>query len=322
MNLDFTRSEAKSWAKRTINGFYMCPISPVGDDLHIDEAKLRENVEQFIDLGIEGLVVGGFFAEGWNLTPSQWIRYHEVVAEAGRGKIPLWTIVLDPCVHTAIEKMNAVGEMGFEGAEVINPVVQLRTDDEIFDWFEYLTDHTDLAVCLYRTPVSGKVLGFDLMRRLADLETVVAVKQGAGSRIDTLKLRRDLRDDFLVCDPNEATFLEDLRTGGQCVWGELSYILYGKKRHLVDEYRALAAQGKWEEARAKSMELSDIRILMEETLLWKIILTATYAATVASIKVWFEAIGLHGGRMIPPVKEISAAEADALRGKLVDLGVC
>ena len=75
--------------------------------------------------------------------------------------------------------------------------------------------------------------------------------------------------------PSEAVFPDDLRAGGQCVWGELSYILYGKKRHLVTEYRALAAQGKWEEARAKSMELNGVRLLLEETLLWKILETTT-----------------------------------------------
>ncbi len=321
MALDYTRKDAKNWAMNTIKGFYMCPISPVNDDLKIDEGQLRENIAAFIDMGIEGLVTGGFFAEGWNLTPTQWIRFHEVVAEAGRGKIPLWTIILDPCVHTAIEKMHAVEAMGFEGAEVINPVVQLRTDDEIFDWFKYLTDRTDLAICLYRTPVGGKVLGFELMHRLAELETVVAVKQGAGSRPETLKLRRDMRDDFLICDPNEAVFLDELQMGGQCVWGELSYILYGKKRHLVDEYRALAAEGRFEEARKTSAQLNDIRLLMEETLLWKIIQTATYAGTVSSIKVWFDAIGLHGGRILPPLHDLPADEADKLRGQLADLGV-
>ena len=321
MALEFTRSGAKDWAKAKIKGFYMCPITPVGADRHVDEKGLRENIDAFIDMGIEGLVVGGFFAEGWNMTPSQWLRFHQVVADAGRGRIPLWTIILDPCVHTCIEKMNAVEEMGFEGAEVINPVVQLRTDDEIFDWFQYLTDHTNLAICLYRTGVGGRVLGFDLMRRLAELDTVVAVKQGAGGRVDTLRIRRELPSNFVVCDPSEAVFLDELRSGGQCVWGELSYILYGKKRHLVTEYRALAAQGKWEEARAKSMELNGVRLLLEETLLWKIMETNTYAGTVSSVKTWFDAIGLNGGYMIPPLRDLPPAQAEKLRGRLRDLGV-
>ena len=320
--MEYSRTDAKAWAQDKIKGFYMCPISPVGDDFKVDAKALRENIDTFVDIGIEGLVVGGFFAEGWNMTPADWMHYHEMVAEAAAGRIPLWTIVLDPCVHTALEKLDGVQRLGFEGAEVINPVVQLRTDNEIYDWFKYLTDRSDLAICLYRTPVSGTVLSFDLMHRLADLDTVVAVKQGAGTRAETLKLRRDLRDDFLVCDPSESTFLEDLRLGGQCCWGELSYILYGKKRHIVTEYRALAAEGRWEDARAKSAELADIRLFYEEMLLWRIIQTATYAGAVSSIKVWFDAIGLNGGRTIPPVREIDPAEADALRGQLQDLGIC
>ena len=191
MALEFTRSGAKDWAKAKIKGFYMCPISPVGDDFNFDYKQLRENIDQFIDMGIEGLVVGGFIAECWNVPLREWLKYHQVVAEAARGRIPLWTIILDPSVHQALEKLDYVEKLGFEGAEVINPVVQLRTDDEIFDWFQYLTDHTNLAICLYRTGVGGRVLGFDLMRRLAGLDTVVAVKQGAGGRVDTLRIRRE-----------------------------------------------------------------------------------------------------------------------------------
>ncbi|MEL0082008.1 MAG: dihydrodipicolinate synthase family protein [Gammaproteobacteria bacterium] len=322
MALDYTRSDAKQWALGTIKGFYMCPISPVNDQFEIDEPALRENIEQFIDIGVNGLVVGGFISEGWNLTADKWLRFHQVVADAANGRIPLWTIILDPCVHTALEKMHAIEAMGFEGAEVINPVVQLRTDDEIFDWFKYLTDRTDLAICLYRTPVSGKVLGFDLMRRLADIDTCVAVKQGSLVRAETLKLRRLMRDDFIVSDPSEAVFLEELRIGGQVVWGEVSYILYGKKRHLVNEYRALAAEGKWEEARRVSDELNPIRLLLEDLMLWKIAETATYAGTIAGVKAWFEAIGLNGGHIIPPLKPIPQSEKDELKAKLVELGVC
>lgn len=318
---EYSRSEAKAWALEKIKGFYQCPISAVNDDFKIDRAGMEHNIDAFCDIGIDGLVVGGFISEGWNLTPAQWVEFHEMVADINKGRLPLWTIILDPCVHTALEKMAVVEKLGYEGAEVINPVVQLRSDDEIFDWFKYFTDRTDLAVCLYRTPVSGKVLGFDLMRRLADIDTCVAVKQGSLNRAETLKLRRDLRDDFIVSDPSEALFLEDLRVGGQVCWGEMSYIVFGKKRHIVDEYRALAAEGKWEEARQKSDELNPIRLLLEEVLLWKIIRTQAYASTIGDIKTWFEAVGLKGGRIIPPVKEPSPEAKEALTARLVDLGV-
>ncbi|MBL4621103.1 MAG: hypothetical protein JKY89_01770 [Immundisolibacteraceae bacterium] len=96
MALEYSRSGAKVWAGEKIKGFYMCPISPVGNDLHIDEQALRDNIDALIDMGLDGLVVGGFFAEGWNLTPTQWVRFHEVVAEAGRARFhfgPLFLIL-------------------------------------------------------------------------------------------------------------------------------------------------------------------------------------------------------------------------------------
>ena len=319
--MDYTRSEAKAWGLEKIKGFYQCPISPVGPDNKIDEEGLRENIEKFIDIGIDGLVVGGFISEGWNLTQSDWVRYHEVVADAAKGRLPLWTIILDPCVHTALEKMAFVEKVGFDGAEVISPVVQLRTDDEIYDWFKYFTDRTDLAVCLYRTPVSGKVLSFDLTRRLADIDTCVAVKQGSLNRLETLKLRRDLRDDFIVSDPSEANFLEDLRVGGQVCWGEMSYLVYGKKRHHVDKYIELAQQGKWEEARQESDKLNDVRLFLEEILLWEIVKTATYAAACGSIKTWFDELGFKAGPMMPPVANPSEEKNQYIRQRVRELGL-
>ncbi|NCU02299.1 dihydrodipicolinate synthase family protein, partial [Candidatus Macondimonas diazotrophica] len=205
--------------------------------------------------------------------------------------------------------------------EVINPVVQLRSDDEIYAWYKYLTDRSNMAVCLYRTAVSGKVIGFDLIKRLADLDTVVAVKQGSLVRAETLKLRRMVREDFIVSDPNEAVFLDDLRRGGQVVWGEMSYLVYGKKRALIDQYRQLAAEGKWEEAHQVSEQLAPVREFLEDMLVWEIVKTATYAGAVGGIKVWFEALGFNAGSLIPPVAPPSEEKKEWIRGKVQELGL-
>jgi 4-hydroxy-tetrahydrodipicolinate synthase len=319
--LDYSRNDAKSWALKTITGFYQCPISPVTADGKMDEAGLRENIEKFIDVGIDGLVVGGFISECWNLTLADWYRYHEVVADAAKGRMQLATIILDPSVHQALEKMNFCEKIGFQSAEVINPVVQLRSDDEIYAWYKYLTDRSNMAVCLYRTAVSGKVIGFDLIKRLADLDTVVAVKQGSLVRAETLKLRRMVREDFIVSDPNEAVFLDDLRHGGQVVWGEMSYLVFGKKRVLIDQYRKLAAEGKWEEAYQVSQQLAPVREFLEDMLIWEIVRTATYAGAVGGIKVWFEALGFNAGTVMPPVAPPSDEKKEWIRGKVQELGL-
>ena len=45
------------------------------------------------------------------------------------------------------------------------------------------------------------------------MNTVVGVKQGSFSRADTLVLRRRVRPDFIVSEPMESFFLDDLRAG-------------------------------------------------------------------------------------------------------------
>jgi 4-hydroxy-tetrahydrodipicolinate synthase len=317
----FHRAEAKSWAQETIRDLYMCPLTPMTARLELDPAAMAENIEAYIDMGLNGLVVGGFIAECWNLKLSDWMRYHEIVATANAGRLDLWTIILDPSVHQALEKMAFVEKLGFNGAEVINPVVQLRTDDEIYNWFDYLCARSDLAICLYRTPVSGKVLGAELMARLADLETVVAVKQGNMNRAESLKMRRELRKDFIVSDPFEYFYLDDLRDGGQVLWGELSYILYGKKRHLMKDYIALARAGQWEAARAKWAALAPVRQYYEDLFIWDIARTATYASALAAMKTWYEAIGLKAGPILPPVQNVSPQRAQEITARLIELGV-
>lgn len=321
MALEYTRSEAKSWAIKTLKGFYECPITPISKDLTLDEAGIRENIEAYVGMGIPGLVVGGNVAEGWNLTPSDWMRYHEIIADANKGRMKLWTIILDSSVHQALEKLRKLQGLGFEGAEVMNPAFQLRGDDEIYEYFKYLTDHSDLAVMLYRTPVSGKVLSIELMQRICDFDTVVGMKQGSLLQGDTFRVRRALRSDLVISEPIEYYLLEDLRYGGQVMWANFCYIAFGKQRHNMKAYFDLAMAGKFDEAREKWLLVRPASEIFEELMITWVIKTASYAAAIAYMKTWFELIGLKAGPVLPPVKNIDGPGREWLKGKLRDAGI-
>jgi 4-hydroxy-tetrahydrodipicolinate synthase len=249
------------------------------------------------------------------------MRYHEVIADANQGRLPLWTIILDPSVQQAMEKLEYVEKLGYVGAEVVTPMVQLRSDEEIYDYFKYLSDHSDLAIVFYRSAVTGKLISFDLSRKLADLETIVGMKQGSSNHGDTLKLRKMIRDDFIVADPIESYWLDDLRRGGQVLYGAFNHIVYGKKRHLMEEYTALARQGKWEEANEKWEELEPARDLLDQVMFIPTFSTFTYASTLALMKVWYEAIGLAAGPVRPPIRQVTSEQREWLMGELKRVGV-
>ncbi len=321
--MKFDRKDAKAWCSQHIQDYYEAPLTPVTPDFRLDEAGMRDNVEAYIEMGIPGLVVGGFLAEGWNMTTREWRRYHEVMADAVAGRMDLWTIILESSPRRALEQMQFVESLGYTGAEIMNPAVQLKSDDEIFDYFKFLTDHTNLAVFLYRTYLAGNLFSHDVLRRLAEIDTVVGMKQGGLVYAETLKLRRDLPPDFIVSDPQEELFLQDLKYGAQVLWAEVTYILYGKKRHLMRDYIRKAKAGDWAGAETDWLALRPVANFWDDLVTWEgVYKTKTYAASFAIVKPWYEAIGLKAGPNLPTVHPTPPERVEWLRGRLTELGVC
>jgi 4-hydroxy-tetrahydrodipicolinate synthase len=317
-------TEAKAWAQEHLRGFFMCPMTPFDADFNLDEEGLRENVEAYVDMGCNGLVVGGFFAEGWNMTLDEWRRYHEVVADTVAGRLPLFTILLESSAYQAVEKLAFVEQIGFSGAEVMNPSVQLKTDDEIFSFFEFLAARSPLPMVLYRTPVSGRVYGHGLVRRLAEeLDQVVGVKNGTLSWNDTIELRRLVGDSLVISEPNERLWVYDRALfGGRVLFGELSLLLYGKRREELPQYTTLAEAGRLDEAVTAAAKLDAVRGLYEQILISRIARTGSYVGAMPYLKAWFELVGLRMGPVRPPVRAtISGDERADLEQQLQAAGV-
>ncbi len=319
--LPYTKSEARAWAQEVIVDWYDCPVTPFLADDSLDEEGLRRNVEYYIDIGETGLVCGGFVAECWNTTVTEWMRYHQVIAEAAAGRIPLHTIIFDPSVHQAMEKLNYVQSLGYVAAEVVTPIVQLRADDEIFDYFNYLAEDSGLALLFYRSAVSGHLMSLELCRRLSEIPTMVGMKQGSLNHVDSIKLRKMCGDEFIVSDPIETHWLNDLRHGGTVLYGAFHHILYGKKRHLLEEYTALARAGKWNEAYAIWDSLTPVRDLLDEVMLGPLSGNFTYATTLGNVKAWYDAMGLAAGKLRSPMRQVSPAYREWIKAKLAEYGV-
>ncbi|HEX4395656.1 MAG TPA: dihydrodipicolinate synthase family protein [Mycobacterium sp.] len=315
--------DPRGWAAEHLCNFYMCPLTPMTRDFELDEPGLRHNIDAFIEMGCTGLVVGGFFAEGWNMTLEEWRRYHEVVADATAGRLPLFTIILDSSAYQAVEKLRFVQSLGYVGAEVMNPSVQLKTDDDVVAYFNMIAPATELALVLYRTPVSGYVYSHAAVARIAEHDNVVGVKNGTLSWTDSIALRRAVGDRLVVSEPNERYWVYDVaQFGGRVLYGELSLLLYGKLRDSMREYTRFARDGDLEKALPLSDRLTAARAVYDDVLIGRIAATGSYVAAMPYLKAWFELLGLRAGPMRPPVRAtIPHAERDRLAERLDAAGV-
>ena len=316
----YSRQNAKDWAFRHMVGSTNAPTTPFREDFNIDLETLEYNVNRYAEVGLYGLMTGGNMAEAWNMTPAEWNTYTEVCARANRERMMLTSVILDPSPFTVLEKARFLDGLGYDLIEVINPVIQLRSDDDIYNYFKYLNDHSPLAIVLYNTPAAGVVLNHGLINRLADLPMVVGIKNGIGNPADTISMRKMCGDRIVVTEPMEAIYLWDrFAHGAQCIYGTLEVLMYGRKRERFFELVELANAGKIEQALPIYRELDPLRDLLNEVFLMPLVTRAVYA--LAPIKYWLELLGFPMGVCRPPLAARTDAATQArIRKVLLDTG--
>jgi 4-hydroxy-tetrahydrodipicolinate synthase len=322
--MPYTRGEAKAWGRQVLKGFIQDPFTPFNDDLTFDAAGMRYNIRKILDeVKPDGLIYGGNVGECWDMTASQYKEYMTVSAEETRGKTLLAGIAIDPSPYVVLEKIRLMEDLGYECVEIMTPNYQVRSDEDIMTWFKIITDNTDMAVMLYNTPASGRMLSHSLLNRLADIDTVIGMKHGMLNWMDTMRLRQVIGDKMLVCEPIENYWLMDVLfggpNGGKYLWATIDLMLYGRKRHLLKEYTELARQGECAKAFELYKQLAVPRLLQEDQIFWGIPQRGVY--TIAGVKYWFELLGFKAGPVLPPQKGLTEAEKNEIRQTLEADGV-
>ena len=312
----YTRSEAKAWARAHMIKSTNAVPTPFKADFSLDLPTLASHVDRWANEGLYGLMTGGNTAEAWNMTPAEWWQYSETVAKANQGRMMLTSVILDPSPFTVLEKAHRLAELGFHLIAVINPVIQLRSDADLYGFYKYLSDHSPLGIVLYNTPTAGVVLNHGLLDRLADLEMVVGIKNGLLNPADTIALRKHTGDRMVVTEPMESFYLWDsIVHGGQCLFGTCEYVMFGKHRDTLVKCMELADAGKFDQALPLFRQLDPIRDLMNDIFVWNIVRKNQYS--LSPIKYWFELLGMPMGPCRPPLD----AYADEAMKKTVREGL-
>lgn len=319
--LPYTRGEAKAWGRETLQGFINVFPTPFTGDNALDHGALRRNLEQLRGIGLNGFLSGGNIAEGWNMTPTEWMAYSATVADVLAGQTPhLASVILDPSPYTAIEKINRLADLGFNAMEVITPIFALRNDDLVYEYFKMVSEGTDVALLVYNTPASGKVLSHDLIERISDLDTIIGMKHGIDSVSDTARIRARLGDRMVVSNPFPRYWVLDIIDyGGAVQYGGLEYTLYGKQRPALLEYTSLARAGKVTEAFALERAFMPLFDLYEKYLVTSVVQKGIY--DMAAMKYAMGLLGFEMSGVRPPAPGIGQAEQDDIRSVLAQVGV-
>ncbi len=264
------RSEAKAWAREVFRGVCNVIIPSYAADLRsLNEAAIRHDVRRNIELGFWGALL----VSEAGTTREEMRRFMEIAVDEAAGRQRFLLQGVFDTADDIVEMCRAGEAIGVDGVLLGHPnTFYPRTTAELEEYTRHVCAATDLPVALFVAAHSNlsrlDPRGYpqDLLERLADVDTIVAVKYELG-RQHTMRtydcFRRMGNAPVLMSDPMEfnAPMWVDLF---DMQWmGTSNYEFYGDRTPrmfdaLLDGKREDAMELYWEiqparEARRQEM---------------------------------------------------------------------
>ena len=163
------------------SGSFPALTTPFDKNNKIDEKAFSANVDRLIAAGADGFVVAGCTGEFWSLSHDERKRYYDLAVEVVGKRATVIVGTGAVTVEETVKLTNLAQKARVDGVLILPPYFVKLTDDEIFAHYRDVVSQTRVPILLYNIPGNAvNALSPGLVRRLADLDTVVAVKESSG----------------------------------------------------------------------------------------------------------------------------------------------
>ena len=307
--MNYSRKDAKAHAFAHMKGIWAAALMPFRDDLSIDEDGFRANMDHWIgDLGIDGFFIAGKQGEFFSMSLDERKRSFDLAVSAAGGRAQTIMSCSDQNMDVVIELARHAQSCGADYIVVHAPILHFfrEQDETLIRYYETIASKVDIGIALWSHPDSGYLMSPALCNRLADIETVVAIKYSV-PRPMYAELTRLAGDRIIVSTASEEEWLENMLELDWKLYlcSSPPYLIQTKTDRRMRAYTDLALAGRAEEARAIRDSLEPVRQALKST--------RPAEKPHSHQKYWQSLLGQTGGRVRPPCLELTDAEKRATR---------
>ncbi len=191
-------------------------VTPFQKDLSLDEPALRVLVRRQIDAGINFLVPCGTTGESPTLTRKEHLRVVEITLEEANGKVPVLAGAGGYNTAEVIELAREIQHLGAEGILSVTPYYNKPTQEGLYQHYKAIAAAVSLPIVVYS--VQGRT-GVNVepatLKRLAEIETIVGVKEASGNISQMAAVIQQAPASFNVLSGDDAITLPLLALGGR-----------------------------------------------------------------------------------------------------------
>src|SRR6516164_6454830 len=183
-----------------IQGIIPPVATPMQANEDLDLPRLKWFIDHLIANGVHGIFVLGTNSEFYALDERE---KQEVIATAVahvNKRAPVYAGTGAATTREVVRLTKMAEREGVDGVSVITPYFVSPTQQEIYDHYRRIAEHTRLPVILYNNPgtCGGVKIEVDTVARLAEIANIRAMKDSSGDLQNTNECIRAVPSRFAV----------------------------------------------------------------------------------------------------------------------------
>jgi len=223
-------------------------VTPFQPDFSLDEAALRKLLQRQIRGGVDFLVPCGTTGESPTLTRREHLRVVEITLEESAGRVPVLAGAGGYNTQEVSDLARELESLGADGLLSVTPYYNKPTQEGLYQHYRAIARSTRLPIVLYNVPGRcGTNLEPSTVKRLAEIENIVGIKEASGSISQMAALANAVPDDFAILSGDDAIALPLFALGGRGVISvasneipvEMAQLCHHGLRGEFDEARAI-----------------------------------------------------------------------------------
>ncbi len=321
--MKYSRSDAKAWAREAMVGQWTTMVTPFTGADEVDEAGLASNVEHVLGLGTRGLGFSWNMGEFWSLTQEERLNLMALVPKLVRGRARIAFQVTDTCLKDVVTMARRAQELDYDLVILAAPYIVTKTEEQVLDFVSRVAEKVDIGIAFYNSPQFGIVLSAKALSKMADLPTLVAIKEASFNLQLSIDTHLAAGSKAVVSVPDEEIFFvgEPYNIRQQVMFANTSDWRFDTaSSHNYVPFIDWATRGDLEKARALYPRIWPIKEVSRRW--WARVAGRTAGSLpVQMVKQWGEFMGMAGGHVRPPLMPLTPVEKEELRADLAKLGL-
>ena len=193
-------------------------ITSFNKDESINKEGIRKTVNYLISERVDGLYITGSTGETFLMSQEEKKQAIEIIVEEVNGRVPVIAHIGSIGTKITTELGQYAEKVGVDALSALPPFYYGFSNDEIFNYYEDISDSTNLPITVYNIS-HANLMDLDMLKRLASIKNVKGVKYTAPTHFNFSKIKKEIGESFKIYSGMDEMALSGLISGADGIIG-------------------------------------------------------------------------------------------------------